>query len=188
MCQTNTRTAIDSMGCSGLLYLDKCQSQCPYLINNNNVRNQRVTVRITCMLSYIKLTTEGNTFSKPQWTIGKTIGVTGARVMRLAVPHFNRRIGASSWHTFPSGKVCNCSFGMKEIRQTSEQVFLFFPSYWIEHFIIVAPAYDIVNTTTICRLDTSMTIYISSILTNNMTYAWKKASSTSQTLVHVQLR
>jgi len=49
------------------------------------------------------------TSSKPWWTIGRTIGVTGERTMRLAIPHFNRLIGASSWDTFPSGKVCSCS-------------------------------------------------------------------------------
>lgn len=45
------------------------------------------------------------TCSNPLCTIGKTIGVIGARTMRLAVPHFNRLMGASSWDTFPSGNV-----------------------------------------------------------------------------------
>ena len=48
------------------------------------------------------------TFSKPEWTIGKTIGVIGARTIRLAVPHFNLLIGWSSWAIFPSGNVCSC--------------------------------------------------------------------------------
>lgn len=47
---------------------------------------------------------------KPWWTIGNTIGVKGERTIRLAVPHFNRLIGASSWDTFPSGNVCSYHF------------------------------------------------------------------------------
>jgi hypothetical protein len=31
--------------------------------------------------------------------------------MRLAVPHFNRLIGPSSWDTFPSGNVCSWPTG-----------------------------------------------------------------------------
>ena len=33
--------------------------------------------------------------------------------MRLAVPHFNRLTGESSWDTFPSGNVCSCLFQTK---------------------------------------------------------------------------
>jgi hypothetical protein len=44
----------------------------------------------------------GITFSNPLRTIGRTIGVTEARTIKLAVSHFNLRIGPPSCDTLPS--------------------------------------------------------------------------------------